>query len=371
MASATETLKEQVGIAKRPITVLDKLEAMKPQIALALPRHLNPDRMIRIALTCLRTNPNLAECDPQSLLASVMLASQLGLEPGVLGQCFLIPYKKTCTLVPGWLGILDLVNRAGKATAWTGAVYANDEFEWALGDSPYVRHRPSGDESTLTHCYAIARVKGSEYPVIEVWPVDKIKKHRDRFNKVGDRHYSYSHFEMYGRKVALLQALKYVPRSVELATAFQLDAAAEMGEQHLEIKDVRSVIEGTAQFTPEQEPQFSDDRGGPAPEKKPENTMCGSCGVTNGHAKDCRYAASTVAQDKQPETQPARDTSEPLASPKPVAHNWKRLYAIAKEKGVPQDEVKMWYTEQYGVESGNELTAEQFKGIEDWLEHFV
>jgi recombination protein RecT len=288
MASATETLKEQVGIAKRPITILEKLESMQPQIAMALPKHLTPERMIRIAITCLRTNPKLAECEPQSILASVMLASQLGLEPGVLGQSFLVPYKKTCTLVPGWLGILDLVNRAGKATAWTGAVYKGDEFDWALGDKPFVTHRPCGDETQLTHVYAIARVKGSDYPIIEVWPMAKILKHRDRFNKVGDSHYSYNHFEMYARKVALLQAVKYVPRSIQLATAFELDASAEMGTQHLEIKDVPQIIEGSVM--PEQAPE-------PEPVKtqeakpKEEPVMCSECRKVGWHEADCKFAA--------------------------------------------------------------------------------
>lgn len=290
MASATETLKEQVGLQKRPITILEKLESMQPQIAMALPKHLTPERMIRIAITCLRTNPKLAECEPQSIMASVMLASQLGLEPGVLGQSFLVPYKKTCTLVPGWLGILDLVNRAGKATAWTGAVYKGDEFDWALGDKPYVLHRPCGDETALTHVYAIARVKGSDYPIIEVWPMAKILKHRDRFNKVGENHYSYGHFEMYARKVALLQALKYVPRSVQLATAFQLDASAEMGTQDLKIQDVPNIIEGSImpESTPEPEPVGATTATEAKPKADPE--MCSECRKIGGHESGCKFA---------------------------------------------------------------------------------
>lgn len=361
MAGATEQLKEQVGIAKRPISILEKLESMRPQIAMALPRHLTPERMIRIAITCLRTNPKLGECDAQSILASVMLASQLGLEPGVMGQCFLVPYKdhKTkqmiCTLVPGWLGILDLVNRAGKASAWTGAVYQGDEFEWSLGDSPFVKHKPCGDESTLLHTYAIARVKGSAWPIIEVWPMSKLLKHRDRFNKVGDSHYSYNHFEMYSRKIALLQALKYVPRSIELATAFQLDASAETGDQHLEIKDVPSIIEGQFVDNPvADEPEFSDERGGPEPTKEKVREVCGSCGEFDGkHAQDCKHA------QKSPVATPASD-----ASPKATGHNWARLHASAGEKGIGHDEIKQFYVRKYKVESGSELTAKQFAELE-------
>lgn len=364
MASATETLKEQAGIVKKPLTIQEKFEAMKPQVALALPRHLNPDRMIRIGLTCLRTNPDLLECSMESVLASIMLASQLGLEPGVRGQCFLIPYKKTCTLVPGWLGILDMVNRAGKATAWTGAVYKGDDFEWMLGDSPFVRHRPCGSEDILTHVYAIARVKGAEFPIVEVWSMEKVLKHRDKNNKVGGKHYSYNNFEMYARKVALLQVLKYVPQSIEMATAFSLDSQAEMGTQHLEIKDVPGIIEGTiSEVTPD-------------PEAKPvEPSMCGDCRQTldasksfGGHHKLCQHApkeANAAAQTTQG-SEIAPETAQ--STPK---HNWNLLYAKAKEKGVPESDVKMWYTEQYGVESGNDLTTEQFQGVLVWLEGVI
>lgn len=294
MASATEVLKTQVGLSKKPITFQEMLESMRPQIAAALPRFLNPDRMIRIALTSMRLNPKLAECTPDSLLASIMIASQLGLEPGIRGQAYLVPYfnskskKLICQLIPGWMGILDLVNRTGKAQAWTGAVYKGDEFDWALGDKPFVTHRPCGDETTLTHAYAVARTN-SQWPVIEVWNIEKIWKHRNKINKVGDSHYSYAWPDQYAKKVPLLQVLKYVPQSVELRTALSLDDAAETGGQSYGIKDVPSIIEGS--IVPDEAPEFSDDRGGVAAPAKAQDEICGSCGWKNGHESTCKFAA--------------------------------------------------------------------------------
>lgn len=341
---ATEALKEQVGIIKKPITILEKLESMKGQIAMALPRHLTPERMVRIAITCLRTNPDLAECDPQTILASVMLASQLGLEPGVMGQSFLIPYKKTCTLVPGWLGILDLVNRAGKATAWTGAVYAGDEFDWSLGDSPFVRHKPCGDELKLTHVYAIARVKGSAYPIIEVWAMDKLLKHRERFNKVGGKHYSYNHFEMYSRKVVLLQVLKYVPRSIELATAFQLDASAEMGEQHIEIKDVPSFIDGQFVDAPKESPAPIEDA------TKSTREMCGSCEEFDGtHKPDCKHAQKTPAPTQAIETVQSTANRIPVQITKVIKRTVKPLRRVEVLTNDGPVEMSVWHVSLHPI----------------------
>lgn len=220
------------------------LKAFLPEIQRALPQHLNGDRMARIALTAFRRAPKLADCNPASVFAAVIQASQLGLEPDTLGRAFLIPYGQECQFVPGWKGLVDLLNRSGQGTAWTGAVFEGDEFDYGLGDRPFVKHKPMGesDVAKLTHVYAVGRQKGAEFPVIEAWTIDRVMKHRDRYNKVGKRHYSYQNFEMYARKVVLLQVLKYLPASPELAQAIALNDAAETGRQGLTVSD---AIEGT------------------------------------------------------------------------------------------------------------------------------
>jgi recombination protein RecT len=138
---------------------------------------------------------------------------------------------------------------------WTGAVFDGDEFDYRLGDSPFVNHKPQGesDPGKLTHVYAIGRQKGTDYPVIEVWPVERVRKHRDRYNKLGTKHYSHQNWEMYARKVVLLQVLKYLPASPELAQAIALNDAAEVGRQGLTVHD---AIAGTWTPVPqEEEPQ--------------------------------------------------------------------------------------------------------------------
>ncbi|MEZ7525911.1 recombinase RecT [Burkholderia vietnamiensis] len=207
------------------------LDKFKPQMALALPKHLTADRMARLAVTAFSSTPKLQECEPKTIVASIMTAATLGLEIGVDGQGFLVPYGRTCQFVPGWKGLVDLVSRSGRATVWTGAVFDGDEFDYALGDSPFIRHRPGeeNDPDKITHVYAVGRVNGSEYPVIEVWTIRKVWKHRDKYNKVGAKHYSFRDPEMYARKVPLLQVLKYMPKSIELQNAMAIANAADNG----------------------------------------------------------------------------------------------------------------------------------------------
>ncbi len=218
-------------------TLSDFMDKYKGQIALALPKHISADRMVRLAMTAFSQNKALQSCDMHSIFASVVIAAQLGLEIGVGGQGYLVPYKGKATFVPGWQGLVDLVSRAGRATVWTGAVYEGDKFEWALGDNPFVRHQPEGDADhwkQITHVYAVGRVNGSQYPVIEVWSMNRVIRHLGKFNKVGANHYALKddgqNMEMYARKVALLQVLKYMPKSVEVVRAMDVANAVDSGK---------------------------------------------------------------------------------------------------------------------------------------------
>ena len=210
------------------------MQKHKSQLELALPKHLNADRMVRLSLTAFSQNPALQRCDPKTIFGSIIVASQLGLEIGVNGQGYLVPYKDKCTFVPGWKGLVDLANRGGRCTVWAGAVYEGDDFDYMLGDAPYCKHKPNGEfeESKLTHVYAIGRVKDSEMPVIEVWPIKKVHAH---FKKtvvpaLQPNHYSKKHLEAYAKKVALLQVLKYMPQSIEMANAVDVSYASESGK---------------------------------------------------------------------------------------------------------------------------------------------
>jgi recombination protein RecT len=226
-------------LAINPKTIYAEIQKFKPEIERALPRHMTPDRMARIALTQLRVNPKLFDCSFESFMGSIMAAAQLGLEPGVNGQCYLVPYAGVCTLVPGWKGLMDLVSRAGRSSAWTGVVRPGDFFEYRLGSNPKLEHEPGDDdEGNFTHIYAVGWVKEAQWPIIEVWSRSKVEKHLRQYNKVGDRHYAKqneNNLEMYGRKVALLQVIKYLPSSVELRDAAELDNSAGEGKQNLTI----------------------------------------------------------------------------------------------------------------------------------------
>jgi recombination protein RecT len=219
--------------APSPVAALSAyLDRLKPQMALALPRHLNPDRMMRLALTAFSQNRALQACTPQSIAASLMTAGQLGLEPGINGAGYLIPYGENCTFVPGWRGLVDLVSRSGLATVFTGVIFSDQTYRFTDGarrDLVIENETDLDAPEDITHAYAVGWVRGADLPHIELWRVSKIAKHRDKYNKVGQKHYSFRDWEMYARKVPLLQVLKYMPCSVEVSNAVLVSQAAEEG----------------------------------------------------------------------------------------------------------------------------------------------
>ncbi len=223
--------------ADRADSVRNALVANKDKIQAALPRQFSADRLIQLAYTTIRRDQRLMECTLPSLAGAVMDAARLGLEVGVLGQGYIVGYKNhgvmEAQFIPGWQGLVDLVGRAGRAEAWTGAVFEGDAFDWAYGDSPHIKHKPCGedDPERMTHVYACGRINGTRHPIIEVWPIEKVWRHRDRYNRVGERHYSFKHPEMYARKVVLLQVLKYVPKSPMLTAAIEASNFEDQGKR--------------------------------------------------------------------------------------------------------------------------------------------
>lgn len=158
------------------------LKQYQAEISRALPRHINPDRMSRIALTEFRKNPKLAECDPRSVFAAVVMASQLGLEPGLMGQCYLIPYKTECQLIPGYQGLLELVRRSGKVKRIEAqVVYERDYFVYRTGLNVTLEHEPlfDGDRGEPRLAYAVAEfVDGGHH--VEIMTRAEIEAIRDR-----------------------------------------------------------------------------------------------------------------------------------------------------------------------------------------------
>lgn len=230
---------------KSPInSIRTLLERSKAQIAMALPKHLNADRIIRVAMTSIQRTPKLLECDPITLVGAVIQSSQLGLEPdGILGHAYLVPFKNTkkgrmeVQFIPGYKGLIDLARRSGQVNRISAhIVYENETFIMEYGTKETLEHKPlppstRGDRKGV---YAVAVLNDGSPHFEWLWneEIEAVK----RQSKASFGPWQTHEDEMI-RKTAIRRLVKYLPLSVELAKAAAVDELVDAGVSTQELFD--------------------------------------------------------------------------------------------------------------------------------------
>jgi recombinase, phage recT family len=201
---------------KKQKTIFDVIQAGAKQFATALPKHINSDRFVRIAITTIRQNPKLAQCNQESLLGALMVSAQLGLEPGVLGQCYLIPYGRECQFQIGYKGMIELLRRSGQLKdIYAYSVYENDEFEMTYGLDRDLKHKPNlQNKGNFIGCYCVAVLK-DDARAFEYMTKEEIEAHGKKFSKTYVNGPWKSDFEAMAHKTVVKKMLKWLPVSVE------------------------------------------------------------------------------------------------------------------------------------------------------------
>lgn len=239
-ALATHSQPERAVARREPSTIKDLLEAAKPKIMAVVPKHLDPERLIRIALVTINRTPKLAECTPLSLLNAFMQAAQLGLDcGGHLGQSYLVPYGREATLIVGYRGMIDLARRGGKVKAIRSRVVRlGDEFEYEDGLEMKLRHRPLAPSSApITHIWAVADfVDGGAQPeVMTIQEVEEIRK-RSRASNAGPW---VTDFAEMAKKTVVRRLCKYLPLSPDMVEAIDQSDRTEFGDIAEEVATVQ------------------------------------------------------------------------------------------------------------------------------------
>lgn len=207
------------------------LKAMLPAISEALPKSkgMDAERLARITLTTLKTNPKLLECSIESLLGCVLTSAQLGLEPSVLGQCYFIPYKGTASFQIGYKGLIDLVCRKGEVVSIVAQeVREGDQFYYEYGRNETLKHipAPNNQRGEIEYFYAYANLKngGFTFQVMHISDVEKIRDEHsisykfDKNNSIWGKH-----FVSMGLKSVIKRLIKYLPLSTETQSAVAND----------------------------------------------------------------------------------------------------------------------------------------------------
>ena len=251
--NAIKAVPEQGNIA----TISDMIMKQKSAIAMVIngsteeERKKNAERFARIAITEIRKQPQLAECSPTSFMGSLMMCAQLQLEPGPLGHAYLVPYRGECQFQVGYQGLIELAYRSGKVKSiYAEVVYTKEvesgQFYYSMGLNRTLSHNIDllGDSrgGELIAVYAVAELLDGvkSFVVLSKTEIDLAKK---KSQSLAGQNPQYSPWntspEEMWKKTAVKRLSKYIPKSIEMAQAIELDDVAETGD--VQIFDAESL----------------------------------------------------------------------------------------------------------------------------------
>lgn len=303
-AAATRTPTVEKKESSPVVAALTKAtNAMKA----VLPKHITPEKMARLALSALRTNKRLAEtaqANPQSFVAAVMTASQLGLELGVFGEAHLVPFGHEIVLIPGYQGLIKLaLNSRFVIDIYAHEVRAKDHFKLTYGLHRSLEHIPlnaggfpsSDDErGPIVGFYAVAELANGSRTFFAVSLAEAIKTREASRGVQAARKYKKdhpwdTHFEQMGRKTAIRRLCNLLPKSAELAAALAVDAAHD--------RDTTATVDGDFIVV------AGDD----------EVTTTGAAGTQDTSDEQLGTQTATGAQTGGAESADAKQTGKPAA----------------------------------------------------------
>jgi len=248
-----------------PIEQLKKsFEQWKPTLRAILPKHIDPERVIKIACNVYMNKPELQLCTPLSMVKATLQCAELGLDPSpLLQECAFIPFDnkkkvkdgnqwvervvREVQLMPQFVGLIKLAKQSGEVSdVYAVAVDESErtpEFDESgklvagfyveQGTVRRIQHIPKMDGQTgnLFAVYGVVKFKDGTHH-FEVLSKGQVDRYRT-FSKTGATGPWKDHFEAMAKKTVIKQALKTVPKSAEkpkLAMALAADNSVEMGE---------------------------------------------------------------------------------------------------------------------------------------------
>jgi recombination protein RecT len=214
-----------------------QITKMKEQFQVAMPKGMEAAQLIRDALTALRTQRNLPQCDELSVLGRLMTFAQLGLRPHVpsLGHGWLLPFWDKhsggfkAQIVIGYKGYAALAHRTGTIASLVGReVRQQDFFDVEYGLDERLAHKPArpGPRGEVTDYYTIVKYIGGG---ATFWHMSKVEceEHRDLYAMakkdgkiVGPWR---DHFDAMAIKTTFLKLARWMPKSTELEAAIAAD----------------------------------------------------------------------------------------------------------------------------------------------------
>ena len=208
------------------------LKQMEEQFAMALPEHIKPSHVQRVVMTEVQKNPKILDCTKDSILRAVTEACQMGLVPNsVQGLAYMIPYGKTCQLIPGFRGLIKLCLQSGLVRSIRAAeVREHDEFSVQQGSSWRLIHNIdiTKDRGDVVAYYAVAELPGGSTD-FEVMSEPDVTRFIEKIGKKSSEVWK-NHREEMAKKTCIRRLVKRLPMEGDRIEHTRLAAAADYAD---------------------------------------------------------------------------------------------------------------------------------------------
>lgn len=210
------------------------LEKAKPSISALLPKHLSPERLIRIAIIAAQRQPELMECTSTSILNCVIKASELGIETIGPGGLWLVPFRnkktghKEATPIIDYRALIAITRRSQYVrNIDVGVVYEKDQFDYQQGTVSKIFHKRhiGKDRGDILCFYAFAKLANGEVKA-EIMGKDEVDIIRSRSRAASDGPWVTDYAQM-GKKTVIKRLCNYLPLNEYVVAAIELDQRLE------------------------------------------------------------------------------------------------------------------------------------------------
>jgi len=225
-------------------TFKNLIEKYKNDFALLVPKTMDPEKVFRLAISAVRRNPKLLECDQLTIIGSMLEATSCGLEVNTpMKEAYLVPFQNNRTgkleaqLIVGYRGFIKMfLNSPRGVTIFGAAVREKDVFDYSYGTSEFLLHKPvktgkSVDRGDIVSFYAYARMEGNAYRFI-VMSVEDVNNIRDTYSagyraaheRGKDEESPWvSNYDDMGIKTCIRALEAFIPKSAEVQRALNAD----------------------------------------------------------------------------------------------------------------------------------------------------
>jgi recombination protein RecT len=236
----------------------DLFTRQKGAIAALLPKHLPPDKVIKLVLSAASRTPDLLECDANSILLAAMQSAALGLEPNTpLQQAYLVPYwnkktgRKEAQFIPGYRGLITLAIQSGEIrSVQARAIYEKDSYSVRYGLDETIEHTPflGGDRGPLVAVYSVA-VFANGAKTFDFMTRDEVERIKAASKaKVGPW---VDHFDEMAKKTVIRRHSKVMPLSPEKSEKFVRALVHQGRAEANDAPDYGDVIDAAPQLAGE------------------------------------------------------------------------------------------------------------------------